>query len=431
MKTKKFLSLALSALLILSAIPLASFVIGAESSAYDVTGTFSADSKATVNGEEKNIDDVFELVTMTADSVSGYAYADGQSLSDFADENGLTLPLSRTANESAGTQAAVNLLKLKDSVAGGRALQSISYDIDSTRNMFNRDNGSGVAFAYSTSEDTYTISKLHFLRADTGIQTPTRLLSKTVYSFNGNANNNAFGNGINGTNDSAEIVNNNTTVFYFSVKLTFGYTEDVFSNVKLEVNIYQTAEDRAAKTNPAATFSGTMQTSNNTDNFKSDSLPCFAYTAGSAADYNKPIKNLTVSYAKNSDDIAADNQKTADEFAANNSALLNSAVTEENAAQFIALHKEYSAFNDEVKALLSNYNGTDYGALVTEKYNEAVVIVPTPASEAFKNYYNANVSALASFDGNLNIANEALSLYDSCYEILSGQHCCKQYKLRF
>lgn len=416
MKTKKFLSLALSALLILSAIPFASFVIGAESSAYDVTGTFSADSKATVNGEEKNIDDVFELLTMTADSVSGYAYADGQSLSDFADENGLTLPLSRTANESAGTQAAVNLLKLKDSVAGGRALQSISYDIDSTRNMFNRDNGSGVAFAYSTSEDTYTISKLHFLRADTGIQTPTRLLSKTVYSFNGNANNNAFGNGISGTNDSAEIVNNNTTVFYFSVKLTFGYTEDVFSNVKLEVNIYQTAEDRAAKTNPAATFSGTMQTSNNTDNFKSDSLPCFAYTAGSAADYNKPIKNLTVSYAKNSDDIAADNQKTADEFAANNSALLNSAVTEENAAQFIALHKEYSAFNDEVKALLSNYNGTDYGALVTEKYNEAVVIVPTAASEAFKNYYNANVSALASFDGNLNIANEALSLYGAVEE---------------
>ena len=417
MKTKKFLSLALSALLILSAIPLASFVIGAESATYDVSGAFSADSKATVNGEEKNIDDVFELVTMTADSVSGYAYADGQSLSDFADENGLTLPLSQTANESAGTQAAVNLLKLKDSVAGGRGLQSISYDFDSKRNLLCRDaNGFGVAFAYSTIEDTYTISQLHFLRADTGIQTPTRLLSKAVYSSNGNANNNAFGDRIIGTNNSAEIVNNNTTVFYFSVKLTFGYTEDVFSNVKLEVNIYQTAEDRAAKTNPAATFSGTMQTSNNTNNFKSDSLPCFAYAAGSFADYNKPIKNLTVSYAKNSDDIAADNQKTADEFVANNSALLNSAVTEENATQFIALYNEYSAFNDELKALLSNYHGTDYGALVTEKYNQAVVIIPTAASEAFKNYYNANVSALASFDGNLNIANEAMSLYGAVEE---------------
>lgn len=416
MKTKKFLSLALSALLILSAIPFASFVIGAESSAYDVTGTFSADSKATVNGEEKNIDDVFELVTMTADSVSGYAYADGQSLSDFADENGLTLPLSRTANESAGTQAAVNLLKLKDSVAGGRTLQSISYDFDSKRNLLTRDaNGSGVAFAYSTSEDTYTVSQFYFSKY--GIQRPARFLSNAVYSIatNGNSNN-AFGAGIAGTSDDGEIVSNNTDDFYFSVKLTFVYTDNVFSSVTLKVDIYTSADDRANKTNVAVSAESSHKATDSVISKSDDTLPCFAYTAGSVAAYNKPIKNLTVSYAKNSDEIAADNQKTAEEFAANNSALLNSAVTEENAAQFISLYKEYSAFNDEVKALLSNYNGTDYGALVTEKYNEAVAFVPTAASEAFKNYYDANVSALASFDGNLNIANEALSLYGAVEE---------------
>lgn len=416
MKTKKFLSLALSALMILSAIPLASFVIGAESATYDVSGAFSADSKVTVNGEEKNIDDVFELKTMTADSVSDYAYAEGQSLSSFADENGLTLPLSQTANESAGTQAAVNLLKLKDNVAGGRTLQSISYDFDSKRNLLTRDaNGSGVAFAYSTSEDTYTVSQFYFSKY--GIQRPARFLSNAVYSIatNGNSNN-AFGAGIAGTSDDGEIVSNNTADFYFSVKLTFVYTDNVFSSVTLKVDIYTSADDRANKTNVAVSAESSHKATDSVISKSDDTLPCFAYTAGSVADYNKPIKNLTVSYAKNSDEIAADNQKTADEFAANNSALLNSAVTEENAAQFIALYKEYSAFNDEVKALLSNYNGTDYGALVTEKYNEAVAFVPTAASDAFKNYYNANVSALASFDGNLNIANEALSLYDAVEE---------------
>lgn len=412
MKTKKFLSLALSALMILSAIPLASFVIGAESATYDVSGAFSADSKVTVNGEEKNIDDVFELKTMTADSVSDYAYAEGQSLSSFADENGLTLPLSLTANESAGTQAAVNLLKLKDNVAGGRTLQSISYDFDSKRNLLSREEGSGVAFAYSTEEDTYTVSKLHFLRADTGIQTPTRLLSKTVYTFNGNANNNAFGTGISGTNDSSDVVNNNNDDFYFSAKLTFGYTDDVFSKVILEVNIYKTAEDRAAQTNSAATFSGTLLTSN-TSNFKTDSLPCFGLVAGSNVNFNKSIKNLTVSYAKNSDDIAADNQKTADEFVTANKALLETEVTEENAEQFVNLYNEYSALSDGVKALLSSYNGTNYGTLITEKYNEAVVLIPTVASKAFEKYYSENVSALASFEGNLNIANTALELYDA------------------
>ena len=419
MKFKRFLSLTLSVLLVLSAVPAASLFVGAASATYDIADSFDSAESATVNGETKSAADVFELKTMAEDgTVSDFDYtaAGTTSIADYISDGVLAVPYSVAANTANETPASVNFVQLKDSVASGRTLNSYYIDIDADSTQINRTaSGQGFAFAYDSSTASYKI--VQYAKPNTTLPMQANLynVSKAVYTApkNGWANI--------GTAD--DWVAN--TTYYYRIKITYTYSSDKISKVNVGTAVYASEEDRTNGANAVINASNDLALGSYSNYLMADMTPCFAFVAGNDSSKTNVIKNVVLSYSKTDEEIAAEeaaeNKAAADKFVADYAELLGTDVTEENAQEFVDAYTAFNALTDGAKALLANYDGKDYAALAAEKYAAAVPLLPTAASTEFKTYYAENVAALTAAEGKLDVLNAAIVKYNAVEDTHKAQ----------
>ncbi len=419
MKFKRFLSLTLSVLLVLSAVPAASLFIGAASATYDIADSFDGANSATVNGETKSAADVFELKTMVEDGTVSdfdYAAAGTSSIADYISDGGLAVPHSVAADAKTGTPASVNFVQLKDSVASGRTLNSYYIDIDADNAQINRTaSGQGFAFAYDSSAASYKIVQYAKARSDLPMQVNLYTISKTVYTGNKNG----------WANVGAASDLTAGTTYYYRIKITYTYSSDKISKVNVNTAIYSSDEDRTNGENAVATASSDLGLGSYSNYLTADMSPLFAFASGNNSSNTNVIKNVVLSYSKTSEEIAAEeaaeNKAASDKFVADYAELLDTDVTEDNAQQFVDAYTAFNALSDGAKALLENYEGTNYAALVVNKYAVAVPLLPTEASTAFKTYYAENVAALTSAEGKLDVLNTAIVKYNAVEDTHKAQ----------
>lgn len=423
MKFKRFLSLTLSVLLVLGAVPAASLFVGAASATYDIADTFDDANSATVNGESKSAAEVFELKTMTADGINDYSYEDGKSIADFIADGGLSVPYSTAANTTTGVAAAVNFVKLKDSVVTDRQLQSYYVDFDATKAQVSRDKaGLGLAFAFDSATAGYKL--VQYMNHNTqGMQKNLYRVANATYA----ADKNGWDNIAIATNDVLTV----GTTYYYRTNFAYTYNDGgKVSKVTVTFNIYGSDTDRENSESPVATNTASVSAGSN--GFTSDMTPCFAFVAGTTG--TNSIKNVVINYSKTAEEIAADeaaeNANAAEKFVTDYGSLLeDTAVTEENAQQFVDAYTAFSALADGAKELLANYNDTNYADLVTEKYNAAVPLLPTEASTAFKDYYTDEVADLTEAEGKLDVLNAAIVKYNAVEDTHKAQFASEYAKI--
>lgn len=414
MKFKRFLSLTLSVLLVLGAVPAASLFVGAASATYDIAAAFDS-TDVTVNGETKSAADVFELKTMTADGTYDYAYGENESIAAFID-GGLSVPYSTAANTTTGASAAVNFVKLNDSVVTDRQLQSYYVDFDATNAQLNRTSlGQGFGFAYDSSTGSYDIVQYAKARTDLPMQANLYTVEKTAYTGNKNGWLSV---------GAADALTDGIT-YYYRVKFAYTYLSGKVSKVTVTTSVYASDADRTADANAVVTNSADLGIGSYSNYLTADMTPCFAFASGNDSTKTNVIKSVFINYSKTAEEIAADeaaeNKKAADKFVTDYVDLLSQDVTEGNAQQFVDAYTAFAALTDGAKELLANYNGTDYAALVKAKYDTAVPLLPTAASTAFKEYYTANVAALTAAEGKLDVLNAAIEKYNAVEDTHKAQ----------
>lgn len=225
-----------------------------------------------------------------------------------------------------------------------------------------------------------------------------------------------------------------------NVKVSYTYDGDTISSVDLVFKLYDSSNALLATLSQTYTADDILtivnvNSSTYTDfgykpsSWEGDEGPALTSLAKSGAlagfiSGDSPARS-TISFFKATYDKSAD---VAAEFVNQYQEIIKmeaSAITTlETANDVIAAYSAYTALDDAVKTVLASYviDGVTYnvGERLSALNDAAVMLLPTAAQTDFKNYYNANIAALAEAEGKLDEINTALGLYNAVEDSHKG-----------